>query len=75
MCLSFSQGNLSNDACRFYEAWETMRLEVQVLVVAAWSHCPFCGNVVTTGHSLGAALSTLAAVDLINTFPNCSVSV
>ena len=41
----------------------------------AWvSNCIACTSIVTTGHSLGGALATLAAVDLMIAFPNLTVS-
>lgn len=48
----------------FWNAYQTVQSQTQKQVAAALAKCPSCRTIRCTGHSLGAALATHAAVDL-----------
>ncbi len=47
----------------FYNAWMGLRREALGYVKQAQQACPTCRRLICTGHSLGAAISGIAAVD------------
>ena len=51
----------------FYKAWRGLRPETLSYVQQALAACKTCKRIVCTGHSLGAAISGLAAIDLAAT--------
>ena len=57
----------------FRQAWLNLAAGISDSISQAQSRCPGCTRVLFTGHSLGAALTTLAAVDFARSGTSLSI--
>lgn len=60
----------------FFQSYNSIKTSLYAGVKQALKECENCRNVVFTGHSLGAAVAGLAALDLVetNAFPGTRIS-
>lgn len=58
----------------FYDAYQSVAPQVVAAVAAAVQSCPQCDKLLATGHSLGAAMTTVAAFELSAAYPQLAVT-